>query len=467
MRTARVSIGLPVYNGENFLEEAVDSLLAQSFTDLELILSDNASSDRTEEICRAYADRDRRVRYFRNETNVGAAPNYNRTFALATGEYFKWAAHDDVCRPEFLRRCVRALDEDRGVVLSYPRTSTIDSTGQWIKEWPPRPGLAVAEPHLRFREALAPVETHPIWGLVRSDILRKTPLFGSYPSHDLPLLAELALHGRFHEIPDDLFLQREHRERSVRVYDFRDPHRAIAWYDPTRAGKLIFPRWRLLAEYIAAISRAPLSSGDRARCYGEMLPWLRQSAGQLLDDLLAGAGRVPMVGPLVNETRRRCIRSTEMARWRRAAKEIEAITADDDLVILVGEPWFGSDPLVSRRTLPFLERDGEYFGLPASDDQAIRELERMRNEGATLLVFGWPAFWWLDHYDKLHHYLGSEFSLVLETRHLIAFDLRSRGSDSTGEPPRRRASVMKEPPRKTDTLDVPWASRSRHETGGG
>ena len=98
----RVSIGLPVYNGELFLENALDSILSQTYSDFELIISDNASDDKTEEICRSYAARDKRVRYSRNAHNLGAAPNYNRVYHLARGRYFKWASHDDVLAPEFL-----------------------------------------------------------------------------------------------------------------------------------------------------------------------------------------------------------------------------------------------------------------------------------------------------------------------------------------------------------------------------
>ena len=105
----RVSIGIPVYNGGRFIKEAIDSILAQTFEDFELILSDNASTDETEEICKEYATLDRRIRYYRNEENLGAAKNYNRVFELSNGEYFKWASHDDLCAPEYLERCIAAL----------------------------------------------------------------------------------------------------------------------------------------------------------------------------------------------------------------------------------------------------------------------------------------------------------------------------------------------------------------------
>ena len=126
----RVSIGVPVYNGELYLERALDSILAQSFDDFEVIIADNASDDRTEQICRDYACRDARVRYVRNETNLGASANFNRTFALARGPYFKWAAHDDVLGTDFLLRCVEVLDSNPDVVLCHTKTQQIDEDGR-------------------------------------------------------------------------------------------------------------------------------------------------------------------------------------------------------------------------------------------------------------------------------------------------------------------------------------------------
>ena len=130
----RVSIGLPVYNGEKFIREAIDSIFSQTFEDFELIISDNGSTDRTQQICQAYAAQDLRIRYYRNKKNIGAARNYNLVFELASGEYFKWAAHDDLCAPEYLERCVEILDRDPDVVLCYPKTSIIDEHGEFGKD---------------------------------------------------------------------------------------------------------------------------------------------------------------------------------------------------------------------------------------------------------------------------------------------------------------------------------------------
>lgn len=97
----KVSVGLPVYNGEKYLPQAIKSLLAQTFAEFELIICDNASTDRTQEISRTFTKRDQRIRYHRNPNNLGAAANFNLSFRLSSGEYFKWAA-DDLCAPEFL-----------------------------------------------------------------------------------------------------------------------------------------------------------------------------------------------------------------------------------------------------------------------------------------------------------------------------------------------------------------------------
>src|SRR5687768_11197719 len=140
----RLSIGLPVYNGERYLQGAIESLLSQTFDDFELIICDNASTDRTQSICTAFAARDPRVRYFRNDRNVGAAGNFNLAFRRSRGRYFKWAAHDDLHEPDYLARCVAALDADPSAVLCQTATRVIDPVGS---EVPTLPGGRPREMH--------------------------------------------------------------------------------------------------------------------------------------------------------------------------------------------------------------------------------------------------------------------------------------------------------------------------------
>lgn len=112
-----VSIGLPVYNGGEALRRALDSLLAQIYESLEIVISDNASTDETEAICRDYAARDRRVRYLRNDTNIGAVANFNRAFELTCGSYFMWASHDDTWSPEYVATCMERHHRLPGLAL--------------------------------------------------------------------------------------------------------------------------------------------------------------------------------------------------------------------------------------------------------------------------------------------------------------------------------------------------------------
>jgi Glycosyl transferase family 2 len=217
----RVSIGLPVYNGENYLAETLDSILAQTFRDFELIISDNASTDGTEAICRRYAASDQRIRYVRNAENLGAAKNYNRVFQLARGEYFKWNGHDDPLAPTFLERCVEALDRDPELVLCFARIRAIDARGDEHEVGPltartfaAKPQLGSAQAHVRFYHTV--VADHPqgaIFGLIRQGVLAQTALIGSYRSSDLTLLGELALRGRFHQIPEPLQDRRFHAQQ--------------------------------------------------------------------------------------------------------------------------------------------------------------------------------------------------------------------------------------------------------------
>jgi glycosyltransferase involved in cell wall biosynthesis len=417
-------VGLPVFNGEDYVRAAIVALLGQTFTDFELIVSDNGSGDATEGICRELARQDRRVTYTRSPKNRGASWNYSRVFELATGEYFKWAAHDDVCRPEFLRRCVEVLDREPEVVLCFTQTLTIDRNSDVIKQWGHEPDLGTAPaPHARYRQFLEPFETHLVWGLIRRDVLARTALLGPYPSHDMPLLAELALHGEFRQVPEALFCHREHAGRSVRAHDFRDPHEAIVWYDPGRASHIAYPHWRLLAEYARGARRAPLDRRERMACYRELLGWTRRRRSSLGADLVVAAGSAPGAGASI----RRAAEWLDQRRWqqrvRRAVDEIDAVARADSPIVLIDDAALAISEVAGRRALPFLEHDGRYDGPPPDDATAIRELERLRADGAATLVVAWPAFWYLEHYDGLRAHLDASARRVLESDLVVVYAL--------------------------------------------
>lgn len=260
MNTPRVSLGLPVFDGEDYLEETIASIEAQTMGDFELIICDNASTDRTEEICRKLAARDPRVQYHRNERNLGAAPNYNRTFELATAPYFKWVAYDDLLEPAFLQVCVDELDAaDDDVVLVYPRTVLIDGDGTEIGLYDDRLDLRERSLTRRLVHFASKWRLcNPVFGVIRSDVLARTSLIGAYPSSDVTLLGELALLGRYHELDQPLFRRRIHA-RSSRQGELT-MEEVEQWFDtsakPGRRFLKVSPRtgvfWRLLGTILTA-----------------------------------------------------------------------------------------------------------------------------------------------------------------------------------------------------------------------
>ncbi len=284
-RIPRVSIGLPVYNGENFLKEALDSILSQTFEDFELIISDNASTDRTEEICKDYEAKDIRIRYYRNKKNLGAVKNLNRLFELSRGEYFKWAAHDDICAPEFLKRCVEVLDHDSSVVLCYTSLKFIDEFGKHFRTLATKPKLGSPKPQERFYECVCVSHPQaPVFGVIRSNVLKKTRVFGNFFSSDRILLGELSLHGRLYEIPEYLFFLRRHPQQHYRKYPIL--HERHAWYDPSKIGHITFPQWRLLLEHFISIRSVPMCWYERSWCYVYLLWWIRKSWRMLALNLI-------------------------------------------------------------------------------------------------------------------------------------------------------------------------------------
>ncbi len=271
-----ISIGLPVYNGEKYIRDAIESILAQTFTRYELIICDNASTDSTKDICLDYAQRFPQISYYRNLENYGAAFNYNRTFNLSRGEFFKWAAADDCIAPEFLQACLNMMVADSSIVLCYPQTRIIDEKGKVIGDYRDLMELTSTDALQRYREFHARFRVrdkcNAIFGLIRSSALRSTRLVDRFVSSDVILLAELALLGKFVEVNQPLFFRRYHDEMSIRAYKPAD--RAV-WFD-TRAVHKNYPavNWKLAKEFYISVRRIKLKPAQKAGCVLEILRWM-------------------------------------------------------------------------------------------------------------------------------------------------------------------------------------------------
>ena len=282
-----LSIGMPVFNGEKYLKEALDSILNQTFKDFELIISDNASTDRTKQICLEYMIKDNRIRYHQNKTNVGAANNYNHVFELSTGKYFKWTAYDDVLAPEYLQECVSILDKDPSIVMCHSKASCIDENSVLIGNYDDRTLWRINswKPHERFADMLSTRNTcWAIHAVVRANSLARTPLHGDYIDADRNLLAEIALIGRIHEIPSHLFLRRDHPQAYTHTYYskdiLRDYRNQLVWWTGEKRRRLIvLPHWKNCLEYLRSVNRVPLKYSDRILCYREISRWLLREKG--------------------------------------------------------------------------------------------------------------------------------------------------------------------------------------------
>ena len=221
-KTPRVTLAMPVYNGERYMEEALRSMTAQDFEDLEILINDNASTDRTAEIAQDYASKDKRIRHIRNETNLGAAPNYDRGLELARGEFLKWCAHDDTISENFVSACVKALDAEPAASMAFGRVQCIDSQGEFI---PVRPGAQLGavlfdDPAERFHHTIMNSGScYPIFGLFRTEALRKSLGHQPYYGSDRALLAELALMGKMIEVEEAIAFNRDHEARSMNIGD--------------------------------------------------------------------------------------------------------------------------------------------------------------------------------------------------------------------------------------------------------
>lgn len=273
-----VSIGIPVYNGDNYLAKAIDSVLGQTFPNLELIICDNASSDRTQEICEHYARQDARVRYIRNERNLGAGPNYDLAFHRSRGVFFNWLAHDDLFASTYLEKAVACLEQNPDAVLCYVGITEIGPKGELIRVYRnDLPGLDSQRPSTRFGGMiLYNHQAEPFFGLFRREAMVDSSLHGVKPGSDRVLLAEMALRGRCVTVPEPLFCHREHENRYTRAVLLGDRTKAESWQYTNHTAKKTGARMFTLVvygEYWRVVRQNIRDVRERRACHGQLFRW--------------------------------------------------------------------------------------------------------------------------------------------------------------------------------------------------
>ena len=290
--TPRLSIGMPVYNGEDFIAEAIRSHLEQDFTDFELIVSDNCSDDSTPEIVKEFTEADPRVTYSRNATNIGGPANFNRLFRLATGELFRWAAADDRIEPGYLSKVVGLLDNDPGVAIGHAESVLIDPSSEPMLEMDqgflggdgyleaiklvPPPGddrFHSPFPHKRIDAIIN--NNHRnfyIFGVMRRATMLQTRLHGTFYGGDRTFLVEMAMRGTFRKVPEPLFASRSHAKNSGRNGLNFEELKQHGAQDLSFASQV-------MKGYVNAIKAADdVSRAEQLKCFGAVAKKFKQPA---------------------------------------------------------------------------------------------------------------------------------------------------------------------------------------------
>jgi len=269
----KVSIHLPVYNGENYIETELDSLLGQTYKGFELIITDNCSTDSTGDICQRYAQQDSRIRYIRNTENIGLNANFDQGIELARGEYFKWASHDDFHAPGFLQACVDVLDSDPKVVLAQSLVQIVDDKGRNISIYDSNLAGSDSDDLVERFKPLIHIRhvCTELFGLFRLDAVKKTKLLAeNYHACDRAMLAEIALLGKIVQIKEPLFFNREHKSRYVRLVK---PSERSNYHGHASSMKTEIAQLLLYRDYKQAIEDHVDDPKDQARCRRILFSW--------------------------------------------------------------------------------------------------------------------------------------------------------------------------------------------------
>lgn len=258
-----VGIGLPVYNNAKYLSKTLDSILNQTYPNITVYLSDDCSDDGTDDICESYAEKDDRIKYFRNEENLGANGNLEKVLSLATTDYFMFARGHEILSPDHIRDCVRILEEDKNVVLSFVTTQWIDETNKIISNKPigyfdTRGFDVVTRCALVFWGRL-----ECFYGLTRTEVMKSIRFSENIIANDLIMLLEMALTGSFAHVRSGVRYRRYHY--SGETYRKRLQRYRTGAYRQLKTIDRLFPFARLPYHLCLSVMKSKVSASDKTK----------------------------------------------------------------------------------------------------------------------------------------------------------------------------------------------------------
>jgi glycosyltransferase involved in cell wall biosynthesis len=257
-----VSVGVFLYNEERFVRESLGALLQQDYPNLEIIISDNCSTDNTAAICRELTASDERIRFIRQESNIGAAANSIQVLAEASGRYFMWASGHDLWSANLVTECVKTLEARSAAAIAYADSNWIGADGESLDKLSACYDTSGMNDITRFFMAFWG-NMHPILGLIRMEYLRKIPKIHECAGTDQIVLAELAFMGEFLIVSSAHWSRRQPRDeethkQKLRRYTGKEFRLAGSWLDR------LFPLLRLPLELTRVVMRSQLSLVERA-----------------------------------------------------------------------------------------------------------------------------------------------------------------------------------------------------------
>lgn len=259
--TPLVSIGMPIFNEERFLDASLHSLRNQDYPNLEIVISDNGSNDRTLEICERHAAEDARIRIVRFVENQGAPANFERALELAQGQYFMWAAGHDLWAPNLISECTALLEANQGACIAFGGSSWIGVEGESLPRssgWTDTRGLTpIARLFTIFWGNM-----HPFMALMRTAHLRACLPLVNMTGGDLVLLTDLALRGDFVHAAATTWYRREFRvvlNYEEKLKRYASPEVGIS----KSRFRRMFPLLSLPVALIRVVRRSRLSRIDK------------------------------------------------------------------------------------------------------------------------------------------------------------------------------------------------------------